>query len=157
QAVAIADELRREAVDERVALLLVHLEVALRVERDRPPAAPVGVDAQDDLLRHRARRKEERGLLVQHLGNARLEARDDRVGRLVGADALEELREHAARHAARRAVKREGADRRRRTAEDVVHATDATMPFASRVRGAPDFGRWRTRAHADAEDGWRGV
>ena len=76
QTVATADRARVEAVQVRVAALLVHVEVALRMEADGRAAAPLAPDPQRDLLRHRAARKQRGRLLAEQLGDPRLEALD---------------------------------------------------------------------------------
>ena len=57
-----------------LALLLAGVvQVALRMERDHAASRPFGVDAQRDLLRHRAGRHPDRRLLAEQLGDAALQ------------------------------------------------------------------------------------
>ena len=72
----VADQLPVQAVEQLVALLLVQLEVAGRMERDRADPAAVAPDPQRDLLRHRPARHEHRRLLAEQLGDLLLEALD---------------------------------------------------------------------------------
>ena len=103
-----------QAVEQLVALLLVHLEVAGRMERDGADASAVAPDPQRDLLRHRPARHEHRRLLAEQLGDLLFEALDALAGAvhvrpLVLAGRLGERREAVARRWA--AVPRSGSDR----------------------------------------------
>ena len=60
----------------RVAALLVHVEMALRMEADGEAAASLAQDPERDLLRHRAAGKQRGRLLAEELRDARLEALD---------------------------------------------------------------------------------
>ena len=80
QAVAVADRTRVQAVEVLVAALLVHVEVALRMERDGRAAAALAPDPQRDLLRHRAAREESGRLFPEQLGDTLLEALDALAG-----------------------------------------------------------------------------
>ena len=64
-----------EAMQPLIGLVLVELEVAGRVEGDDAPAAPVGLDAQRDLLGHRAARHERGGRLAKQFADLGLEHR----------------------------------------------------------------------------------
>jgi len=66
-----------QPVQPLVGLVLVELEVAGRVERDDPAAAPIGVDPERRLLGHRAARHEHGGGLAEQLANLGLERGDD--------------------------------------------------------------------------------
>jgi hypothetical protein len=74
QPVRVADERPVQAVEALVALLLVELEMARGMERDRRAGAALAPDPQRDLLRHRPARHEDRGLLAEEVRNAALEA-----------------------------------------------------------------------------------
>ena len=75
QLATIAEWPADQAMQALVGLVLVELEVARRVERDDPAAAAIGMDAQGDLLGHRAARHEDRGGLAQQLADLGLEGR----------------------------------------------------------------------------------
>jgi hypothetical protein len=82
-----------EAVQQLVALVLVQLAMAGRMKGHGPTTTTVAPDAQRDLLCHRARRQEHRGLLAEQLRHAMLEtfdplARSVHVGLLVVARRL---------------------------------------------------------------------
>src|SRR6266545_5077301 len=80
QPVGVADEPAVQAVEQLVALLLVQLEMAGRVERDGADTSAIASDPQCDLLRHCAGRHEHRGLLAEQLGDLLLETLDALAG-----------------------------------------------------------------------------
>ncbi len=77
QPVAVADQLRAEAVQVGVTGVLVHLEVTRRVKGHGVDAAPRAVDPQRDLLGHRPAGHERRRLHSQQRREPALEALDD--------------------------------------------------------------------------------
>ena len=69
---------RVQAVQVLIPALLVRLEVTVRVERDPPVPAPLGVDSQRDLLRHRPRGHPDRCLFPEQLRDARFQPFNER-------------------------------------------------------------------------------
>ena len=76
QPVTVADQLRFEAVQVGVTGVLVELEVAGRVKRDRACRAPIAVNPQRDLLRHRPARQQHRSRGREQRGDPALESLD---------------------------------------------------------------------------------
>ena len=65
QPVAAADQDAAETVKCPIAAFLVRIQMALRMERDGAMPPPVGMDTERDLLRHRAAREPDRGVLAE--------------------------------------------------------------------------------------------
>ncbi len=80
QSARLADRDADQAVQALVGPLLVEREMAGRVEGDRPEAPPLGMDAQRDLLRHRARGHEDRGGLAEDGSHLVLQGLDRAAG-----------------------------------------------------------------------------
>ena len=80
---------------------LVDGEVAVRMEEDRSAITSVGVDAQDDLLGHRAAGHEDRGRLPEDRGDLGLELLDDPAA---AVDVLLEVRRNLGQHLCRRSI-----------------------------------------------------
>ena len=72
----LAEERGAQAVQPLVPALLVHVEVAARMERDHVATCSPRVHAERDLLRHRAARHPDRRLLGEQPRDAGLEPRD---------------------------------------------------------------------------------
>ncbi|BCB73730.1 hypothetical protein Pflav_001400 [Phytohabitans flavus] len=100
-----------QPVHHRVAALLPHVEVALRVRGERLPAAARRVYAQRDLLGHRAAGEEERFLRAEQAGKAAFELGDRAfraVRRGLGVDVVEHPAQHRVWHPAVGRVQEEG-------------------------------------------------
>jgi hypothetical protein len=96
-----------QPVHHLVAVLLPHLEVGLRVGRERPPAPSLRVDTQRHLLGHGPRREEQRRVRAEQVGHAAFQHRDRAVravGRRVGVDLVEPASQHLLRGTPQRGV-----------------------------------------------------
>ena len=89
-------------MQELVTFLLVDLHVAGRMKGDMGTVAPIGPDAQRDLLCHGSAWHEDGGLLTQNLGNLGLEVRDETPPAVhIGGHFLAHGRNHARQHVVR--------------------------------------------------------
>jgi len=121
QAVAVSDRTRLQAVNVRVAALLVHVEVTLRMEADGEAAAPLAQDPERDLLRHRPARKQPGRLLAEEVRDARLEAFDALAAAVDVQPRPGPLRKRTERLG--------GIARRRRCGDEALAARDNSLAF----------------------------